>query len=195
MSTDWANYKIIYDQCYPGKGNKKNELIILTDKLSGRKIGDIEYHKGLGFEDSGDYRITKIINVAAERRRTKKEQENKQAQEKERLAKFKVEFDDDLEFAIEASAKGLSIEEAKTEYWRRWDERVQKATVAESIVTEDLSSGDQVDFITAGKELAQAEGIKLGAALKKVARKNPELHRAYKESCYGQNRIDYGRGM
>ena len=197
-----SNYKIILEQCYPGKGNKKGELKILTDKLSGQKVGDIEYHGDLGFEDSGDYRITRI--VAAERRRLKKEKAIKEAQvqaqekeEKERLGKFKAEFDDDLEFAIEACAKGLSIEEAKTEYWRRWDERVQKAkaAVAEPIATEDPSSEDQGDFMAAGRELAAAESIKLGEALKKVARKNPALYQAYKEKCCGQSRVDYGRGF
>jgi len=194
MSANWVNYEVIYEQCNPGKGKKKRGLRILTSELSGEKVGDIEYHN-LSYEKSGNYRITKIINLVTERKRAKKEQENKQAQEKERLAKFKVEFDDDLEFAIEACAKGLSIEEAKTEYWRRWDERVQKVAIAESIVTEDSSSEDPRDFITVGKELAQAEGITLGQALKLVARKQPELHRAYKDKCCGQSRADYGQGF
>lgn len=197
-----SNYKIILEQCYPGKGNKKGELKILTDKLSGQKVGDIEYHGDLGFEDSGDYRVVKIISLAAERRRLKKEKAIKEAQvqaqekeEKERLGKFKAEFDDDLEFAVESYTKNLSLEEAKIEYWRRWDERVQKAkaAVAEPIATEDPSSEVQGDFITAGRELAAAENIKLGEALKRVARKQPELHRAYKQRCQGQNRADYGR--
>ncbi len=116
------------------------------------------------------------INEAREKLRT---------EEQERLNKFKVEFDDDPEFAIEAYAKDLSIEEAKTEYWRRWEE--QKAKAAEPIITEDPSGKNQADFIEAGKALAAAEGIKLGQALKQVCKEQPALYKAYKQRCYGQN--------
>jgi len=190
-----ANFEISFEECYPS-GNKKHEAKILTDDLCGRKVGDIEYIKGLTFESSGDYRITKIVNnVAAKHKRQKKEQEieedQAQAQEKERLDKFKAEFDDDLEFAVEAFTKGLSIEKAKTEYWRRWDDRVQKAAVAN--VTENPSSEDQGDFMAEAQELVdQGKAKNLTDAMRKLRHQRPGLFAAYLEQSQVQSKAGYG---
>jgi len=252
-----TNYKIYYEQCHPEKGNKKGKIIILTSDLCGEKVGDIEYMKGSTFETSGNYRITKIIDVAAERRRLIRKQtiEQVRADERKRFNELKAAFATaDFEFFCDAFENRWSIEQAKVEYEKPSDERSQQIAVAKPtkdtsqqtkltekllgqerqrfrallnafdfdqdfvlsaferglmvetaaeeyfapekqsrsagcivFVNEDSSSGDQEDFVAVGKELARAEGIKLGEALKRVARKNPELHQAYKEKCYGQN--------
>ena len=264
MSTNWANYKIIYEECYPGKGNKKSEIIILTSELSGQKVGDIEYQKGLTFEDSGDYRITRITNIAAERRRLKKEKEIKRVSEQVRASEIKrlnmlraAFAADNFEFFLDTFENGWSVSQARAEYEKPSDERSYKVVTKDSETSEEKlieklqgqirqrfsdllnafdysdqdfaieswkrgltvaqaaekyyapqertrevtrakilvksCSEDQGDFIATGKALAQAEGIKLGEALKRVARKQPELHLAYKEKCQGQNRAEYGR--
>jgi len=50
---------------------------------------------------------------------------------------------------------------------------------AKAVETEDTDSEGRVNFVTAAKELAKAEKIKLGEAYKRVAREQPELYQAH----------------
>jgi len=117
--------------------------------------------------------------------------ESERENERKRLIEFKEAFGDDLEFAIDACGRGLSVTEAKAE---RFDvvskqlaeatkkvkiETKEKTTGAAAISTGDTDGEETGDFIKAGKELAKAEKIKLGDAYKRVAREQPELYQAH----------------
>jgi signal peptide peptidase SppA len=112
--------------------------------------------------------------------------------ERTRMGQLQAEFNDDPEFAMKAFAAGQSLAEAKAAYC---DVLKEKLKTAEDQVKQgkestgapplqNSASGDSQgrDFIATAKETAKAEGIKLGDAFKKVAREQPELYRAYKES-------------
>jgi len=151
MSANWVNYEVIYEQCNPGKGKKKRGLRILTSELSGEKVGDIEYHN-LSYEKSGNYRIMKIINLAAERKRAKKKQEIEQAraqakaQEIKRLGLLKKAFTGDpdgFELMADAFIKGLNVKQALA--WVesiRTDEHSQQVAVAKP--TKDMSEKEKL---------------------------------------------------
>ena len=122
----------------------------------------------------------------------KEARESERENERKRLMEFKAAFPDDLEFAIDACGRGLSVTEAKAE---RFDvvnkqlaeamkknekaETKEKATGAEAIITGDSDNETSGDFVTTAKELAKAESIKLGEAYKRVAREQPQLYQAH----------------
>ena len=119
-------------------------------------------------------------------------QQAAQNDERIRATQLKAEFPDDPEFAIKAVSEGWSVAEAKAEYCdvlkekvkaveeqTRQDKETQGAEPLENSGSGDGSTGD---FVSAAKELAKAENIKLGDAFKKVAREQPELYAAYKSS-------------
>jgi signal peptide peptidase SppA len=115
--------------------------------------------------------------------------------ERTRMGQMQAEFADDPEFAMKAFAEGKSLAEAKAEYCdvlrekvKATEEKAEQANKANKTKgaspLENSGSGDGQGggFIAAAKELAEAKGIKLGDAFKKVAREQPELYAAHKNS-------------
>jgi len=114
--------------------------------------------------------------------------------EKKRLAELKGAFPNDLEFAIEQFEAGASLIEAKAAFadvlQKKLDEKEKeeekekgKEAGADPLKSVDSAGeGDGDNFVTLGKKMAKEEKIPLGQAYKKLAREQPELHKAYKES-------------
>lgn len=118
--------------------------------------------------------------------------EEVRAEERERLMEFKSAFPDDLEFAIDACGRGLSVTEAKAERFDVVNKQLkevtkktetvevkEKATGAVAIINGDSDNEASGDFVTTAKEIAKDEKIKLGEAFKRVAREQPELYQAH----------------
>ena len=127
-----------------------------------------------------------VEKAAEEARTSERDNQNK------RLMEFKEAFPDDLEFAMDACGRGLSVTEAKAERYdvvnKQLAETTKKSSKAEvekkpggakAISTGDTDNEGQNNFVSAAKELAKAEKIKLGEAYKRVAREQPELYQAH----------------
>jgi len=127
------------------------------------------------------------------------------AEERKRLMEFKEAFPDDLEFAIDACGRGLSVTEAKAE---RFDvvskqlaeatKKNEKAEVKEKagvppISNEDTDSQAEGDFMAEARQLvADGKAKTMTIAMRKISRSNPGLHRAYQEKCETVTKADYG---
>jgi ClpP class serine protease len=115
------------------------------------------------------------------------------AEGQKRMAELQEAFADDLDFAVQSFGKGLTVEQAKAEYCdilqqRNKEAAEKKASLqnkdvkvagAKAIATDGSDDAGQGNFISTAKELAKAEGIKLGAAYKRIAREQPELYQAH----------------
>jgi len=115
------------------------------------------------------------------------------AEERQRMADLKAAFPDDPEFAMKAFEAGQDVGLAKADYCDVLSARLKEKTDAaataanaaavtagaKAVETEDTDSEGRVNFVTAAKELAKAEKIKLGEAYKRVAREQPELYQAH----------------
>jgi len=106
------------------------------------------------------------------------------ADEKKRLADLKSAFPKDLAFAVEQFEAGASVTEAKAAFADILQKRLDEK---ESQGPEPLNSGDSAsdggaNFLSLGRQMAKDEKIPLGAAFKKLAKEQPDLHAAYKQS-------------
>jgi len=106
------------------------------------------------------------------------------ADEKKRLADLKSAFPKDLAFAVEQFEAGASVTEAKAAFadvlQKRLDEKESQGP--EPIKSGDSASDGGAGFLTLGRQMAKDEKIPLGAAFKKLAKEQPDLHAAYKQS-------------
>jgi len=109
------------------------------------------------------------------------------ADEKKRLADLKSAFPKDLAFAVEQFEAGASVTEAKAAFADVLQKRLDEKEEKESQEPDPLKSGDSVSaggesFLTLGKQMAKDEKIPVGAAYKKLAKDQPDLYEAYKQS-------------
>jgi len=106
------------------------------------------------------------------------------ADEKKRLADLKSAFPKDLAFAVEQFEAGASVTEAKAAFadvlQKRLDEKESQG--AEPLQSGDSASSGGANFIALGKQMAKEQKIPLGQAYKILAKEQPDLHAAYKQS-------------
>jgi hypothetical protein len=106
------------------------------------------------------------------------------ADEKKRLADLKSAFPKDLAFAVEQFEAGASVTEAKAAFadvlQKRLDEKEGQGV--EPLQSGDSASSGGVNFIALGKQMAKEQKIPLGQAYKLLAKEQPDLHAAYKQS-------------
>ena len=131
--------------------------------------------------------------------------EEVRAEERERLMEFKAAFPDDLEFAIDACGRGLSVTEAKAERFDVVSKQLAEATKKEKVEVREKAKGvppignetndseAEGDFMAEAKQLVEDKKAKdLTQAMRKLARSNTALHEAYKEKCRSITKADYG---
>jgi len=105
-------------------------------------------------------------------------------EEKKRMLDLKSAFPKDLAFAVEQFEAGASVTEAKAAFADVLQKRLDEK---ESQGPEPLNSGDSAsdggaNFLSLGRQMAKDEKIPLGAAFKKLAKEQPDLHATYKQS-------------
>ena len=82
---------------------------------------------------------------------------------------------------IEAKAAYADVLQKKLD--EKEKEREEENSGADPLQSGDsASAGDGENFLALGKKMAKEEKIPLGQAYKKLAKEQPELHKAYKES-------------
>lgn len=121
------------------------------------------------------------LDIAAE---VKKAAAELQAADRKRLSELRAEFPDDPAFALEQYESGHNVIEAKADYCDVLKKRLEskKAEGGAPPLTGSEEGGENtIDFNKAAKELAKAEGIKLGEAYKRIAREQPEVYYDYVE--------------
>jgi len=122
--------------------------------------------------------------------------------EKERLAALKAEFPEDLAFAIEQYEAGATVQEAKASYAGVLREKLKASEKEKTELAEKLkvattplqgasgaepvgfgeSTEGETDFVKAAIALSQEKGITKTAAMRQLAKENPEMHLAWKAS-------------
>jgi len=111
--------------------------------------------------------------------------EQARAEERNRLKELTEAFGDDLDFALKAYEQGKTVQEAKAEFCdvlqKRLTEQAEKQG-AEPLTGSGSGETGTIDFNKAAKELAKSKGIQLGDAYKEIAREQPEVYEAYKQS-------------
>ena len=139
-----------------------------------------------------------VEKAAEEARKSERDNQNK------RLMEFKAAFPDDLEFAMDACGRGLSVTEAKAERYdtvnkqlketkEKASEKKEKVTGARPLSTEDTDSEASGDFMAEARQLVEDKKAKnLTQAMRKLARSNPALYEAFKEKCETVTKADYG---
>ena len=125
--------------------------------------------------------------------------EDVQSEERKRMAELRSAFPDDLDFALQAYEKGLTVDQAKAEHHDILQEQIKEAagkeaaekkaaeektgqqTGAKAIATEGSDGETQGDFmLEARKMVADGNAKTLTEAMRKVRRQHPELHEAFK---------------
>lgn len=166
---------------------------VTVNKSQNQNNGNIKGDQNMDDQKQKDEQAEAKAKSEAER---EKAVEQAEASERDRqqklLMEFKAAFPDDLEFAIDACGRGLSVTEAKAERYdtvnkqlkeqtkkTEKDQAKEKTTGAKAISTEDTDDEGQNNFVTAAKELAKTKKIKLGDAYKRIAREQPELYEAH----------------
>lgn len=120
--------------------------------------------------------------------------ETVQGEERKRLAELRAAFPDDLDFAIEAFEKGSTVQEAKAE---RFDLLQQEKIAEQNAGAKPIASGDsdseqEGDFLEeAHKLLDDGKAKNMVEAMRKIRRRQPELHEAYKEKSRAEGRAIY----
>lgn len=125
--------------------------------------------------------------------------EDVQSDERKRLAELRSAFPEDMDFALQAFEKGLSVDQAKAEHHDILQKQI-KATAekeaaekeaaekkgqqnagAKAIVTEGSDGEAQGNFMLEARKLvADGKAKTLTEAMRKVRRQNPKLHEAFK---------------
>lgn len=120
--------------------------------------------------------------------------------ERQRLAELKAAFPDDLEFAMKAFSEGRTVTEAKAEYCdvlrekekQREQQGKEKASDgAEPVKNDDSDDESGQDFLIEARKLADEKKITMTEAMKRVRRRNPELHEAFKARCKAEGPACY----
>ncbi len=134
------------------------------------------------------------INAQAE---VNKLTEDVQGEERKRMTELRSAFPGDLDFALQAYEKGLTVDQAKAEHYDILQEQIKEAIEAEkkaaeekkgqqnagakAIATEGSDGEAQGDFMLEVRKLVSEDKAKtLTEAMRKVQRQNPELHEAFK---------------
>lgn len=106
------------------------------------------------------------------------------ADEKKRLSDLKSAFPKDLAFAVEQFEAGASVTEAKAAFADVLQKRLDEKEVQgpDPLKSGDSASDGGANFLSLGRQMAKDEKIPLGAAFKKLAKEQPDLHAAYKQS-------------
>ena len=126
------------------------------------------------------------------------------AEERQRLIEFKEAFPEDLEFAIDACGRGLSVTEAKAERFDVVSKQLAEATKKEKVEVKEKTSGvppisnESNDSEGSGDFMAEARAMvedgkakTMTFAMRKLSRSRPELHQAYKDRCESEGRAIY----
>ena len=132
-------------------------------------------------ESAMDNTENKLSNEEIQKQ-IKAESEKTSAAEKKRLADLKAAFPKDLEFAVAQFEAGSDVTQAKANYVPILQARIDAKEQGEEPLKSGNSADVGLDFIAQGKQIAKDEKIPLGMAYKKLAKQNPELHAAYKQS-------------
>lgn len=119
--------------------------------------------------------------------------------ERTRMTDLQAAFPGDLKFALGQFTTGASVETAKAAYCdiaqeklkASEDKRAEAEAKTAAVEDEDTSGAppmgsggnegttEGADFMAVSRELAEEEKISVGAAMSIVARKQPELHKAF----------------
>lgn len=116
------------------------------------------------------------------------------------MAELQEAFADDLDFALEAFGKGLTVDQAKAEYCvilqqriaeasakmvkREVTNKVEKVVGAKAIANDGSNNEATGDFLLEARAMVDEGKAKtVTEAMRKVKRQNPELHEAFKARC------------
>jgi len=131
--------------------------------------------------------------------------ENVKDDERKRLGELKAAFPDDLEFALEAFEEGKTVLEAKAEHHDVLDKKLkekdasnevksEKVIGAKAISSEGSDNEQEDDFLEEARKLVDDGKAKsMTEAMKKVRRRQPELHEAFKDKSQAEGRAIYNR--
>jgi len=122
--------------------------------------------------------------------------ENVQGEERKRLADLRTAFPDDLDFALEAFEKGSTVQEAKADYYdlEQQKKKAEQNAGAKAIASGDSDSEQEGDFLEEARKLVDDGKAKnMTEAMRKIRRRQPQLHEAFKEKSRAEGRAIYNR--
>jgi len=170
---------------------KKLGLIDRVTKAAQSSSSNTVQSKG---ENQMDQNTNETAQAALDKKAAEQDIKAAKLAEREHLVKLQEAFPDDLAFAVGAFNKGLSVEQAKADYCDVLREKLKtqaaargtqsvQAEGAEAIGTGDTDDAGSGDFLAEARELAETKKISVTAAMKKLARTRPDLHRAFLSRC------------
>ncbi|MEE9602469.1 MAG: S49 family peptidase [Thermoguttaceae bacterium] len=169
--------------------------LIEPDGANANQASDIQ-GESIMKTDEEDQAATDLAKATAEA------QQSALDGERARVKSLRSEFADDAEFAIKACDEGWPLDKAKAEYCAvlkgrlAESEKKQSAGQAAAEGAEALATGGSDDaeaggdFIAEARELADAKGISMTAAMQRLNRQKPELHTTFMQKC----EANQGRG-
>lgn len=131
--------------------------------------------------------------------------ENVKDEERKRLGELKMAFPDDLDVALKAFEEGKTVLEAKAEHHDVLDKKLKEKDASKEVKPEEvigakaISSGSsdneqEGDFLEEAHKLVDDGKAKsMTEAMKKVRRRQPKLHEAFKDKSRTEGRAIYNR--
>ena len=166
----------------------------LVDKITRSQVQTVINSIKETFMDSEQEKIDVQVELNKTAEQTK-------AEERKRLKELKEAFSEDLEFALKAYEEGKTVQEAKAEYCEVLSQKLKEKTATEENETvtgvTPISTGDtdiegQGDFMSEVQQMVdEGKAKNRTEAMRKIRRRNPQSHEAFKERCRQKGKTIY----